>query len=124
VCRIWDWRIAADDWFVRALLEVPTGETGLAHFWGDATLSVFLADAVEVTGDGIGNDNVLCETGETCLFTPNIASDQGAEPLVDRAFIGAGGQVEDVTLISHGVLVKNDPPDPEGDTPPEETPAP
>jgi parallel beta-helix repeat protein len=115
VCRIWDWRIADDDYYVRALLEVPDGSMALAHFWGDATLSVFLPNAVEMIGDGIGNDNVLCETGETCLFTPNIASDQGGEPLVARAAIGAGGAVEDVTLLSHGVLVKNDPPDPEAD---------
>lgn len=36
-----------------------------------------LKNAYEVMGDKIGNDNNLCESGETCIITPNIGSYQG-----------------------------------------------
>ena len=37
----------------------------------------FLANAMEIMGDGIGNDNGLCETGESCIYTPNFGAYQG-----------------------------------------------
>ena len=40
-------------------------------------VSVFLRNAVEISGDLIGNDNGLCESDEICLFTPNIGAYQG-----------------------------------------------
>ncbi|MBU3915578.1 right-handed parallel beta-helix repeat-containing protein, partial [bacterium] len=44
--------------------------------------SVFLRNATEIMGDKKGNENVLCESNERCLFTPNIASYQGHGNLV------------------------------------------
>lgn len=37
----------------------------------------YLAGAIEISGDNIGNDNILCEDGETCLYTPHNGSYQG-----------------------------------------------
>jgi len=55
--------------------------------------------AVEIMGDGIGNENNLCEAGETCLHTPNIGAYQGHGELVDHAIIPAGGNLTgDVVL--------------------------
>jgi hypothetical protein len=34
-------------------------------------------NATELKGDGVGNDNGLCESNEACLFTPNLGSYQG-----------------------------------------------
>ena len=45
--------------------------------------ATFLRRAREVLNDGIGNDNLLCESNEVCLFAPNKASYQGHGPLVD-----------------------------------------
>lgn len=37
----------------------------------------FLRNAIEIDGDGIGNDNSLCEANEDCVYAPNIGADQG-----------------------------------------------
>ncbi|MDH5752099.1 MAG: hypothetical protein OEZ59_06745, partial [Deltaproteobacteria bacterium] len=91
---------------IRAL---PTGDDTLEHKWTGTAAdqaactaafpgSVYIAtndcrtthliNAVEIAGDVdgdgnmIGNDNSLCESGEDCLFTPNMASYQGHGTLV------------------------------------------
>ncbi len=51
--------------------------------------------------DGVGNDNGLSESDETCLFTPNIGSYQGHGALVEAGVIGTGGTVENVTLLQY-----------------------
>jgi hypothetical protein len=63
--------------------------------------SVFLRHAVEVMRDGLGNENLLCESGETCLFSPNIGAYQGHGEPEFLARIGAGGTVENVTLLRY-----------------------
>lgn len=40
----------------------------------DATI-IYLKNAIEI--DGLGNGNGLCESGETCLYTPNFGAYQG-----------------------------------------------
>jgi hypothetical protein len=37
----------------------------------------FLRNAIEIDGDGIGNENGLCEANEDCIYAPNIGADQG-----------------------------------------------
>lgn len=41
--------------------------------------STFIPNATEFIGDGVGNENGLCESNEVCLFTPNIGVYQGEE---------------------------------------------
>ena len=64
-------------------------------------VSVFLRNAVEISDDFIGNDNGLCETGETCMFTPNIGAYQGHGRLVSAGAFTNGLGVHDVTLVRH-----------------------
>lgn len=44
----------------------------------------FLDRAVEILGDGIGNENGLCEQNEDCVYTPNIGSYQGHTSFGDK----------------------------------------
>ncbi len=110
------------------VLNRPTGDDTLTHTWSgtpattddagceamvsgsrwNGTDSVcettLLRRAVEIQGDGAGNENTLCETGETCLFTPNIGSYQGHGSLVD-ATDGEGftaGTLTGITLMKYG----------------------
>jgi hypothetical protein len=48
---------------------------------------------------GIGNENGLCESNETCLYTPNIGSYQGHGALVAGPSIGTIGSTSNVTLV-------------------------
>lgn len=96
--RIWDWSLAAADTVIKDALSLPTGNDTLTHTWSDASTSAILRNSVEMQGDGIGNDNTLCETSEDCLYTPNIGSYQGHGSLITAGSIGTGGTIENVTL--------------------------
>ena len=104
--RIWDWSLPA------------TGDTGDAgspvlhdtlayippvyytHTWSTAVTSTFLGNTVEVIGDGIGNDNSLCESDETCIITRNIGSYQGHGPLKLHSTF-SGSVISSVTLMEY-----------------------
>jgi len=123
-CRIWDWSLRASDTTLRDVVGLPDGNDVTTHQW-PADVSecsaapggvwdplpaptgtcryTFLRNAVEVQLDGIGNDNLLCESGETCLHTPNIGSYQGHGDLVPAGSIGAGGAISNVSLLRYEV---------------------
>lgn len=121
-CRIWDWSLSASDDKLRDVLALPTASDVIVKQWNIGTTqtaaqctqfspggvwntiyarceSTFLNHAMEVLLDGIGNDNGLCESNETCTVTPNIGAYQGHGTLVQVGTIGAGGAVENVTLL-------------------------
>ena len=97
-CRIWDWSLLSTASVLRGVLTpLPTGDDTFTHTLYSGATTTFLRHAVEIEGDGIGNDNTLCESNETCLYTPNIGAYQGHGNLVDAgAFID--GAVTGVTL--------------------------
>ncbi len=59
-----------------------------------------LRNAVEIQGDGIGSENGLCESNETCLNTPNIGSYQGHGRLVSAGTF-TNGAITGVTLMQY-----------------------
>jgi hypothetical protein len=109
VCRIWDWGLRASDGVLRGTVGASRL---LTHTWatspspysqaacdtihrgsvatGNACVSVFLAGAIELEGDGVGNDDGLCESGERCVLAPNIGSYQGHGALVDAGTVTIG----------------------------------
>lgn len=68
----------------------------------DLCAARFLRNAVEVMEDGLGNENTLCESGETCLFTPHIGAYQGSGPLVSAGAF-EDGALSGITLLVHSV---------------------
>jgi len=60
----------------------------------------FLHNAVEIQGDGIGNDDTLCESDETCLYTPNMGSYQGHGNLISAGSF-VDGAISNVTLMKY-----------------------
>jgi hypothetical protein len=71
-----------------------------ASWNGSACTATFLRDAIEITDDGIGNDDLLCMSGERCLFSPNIGSYQGHGALVSAGAFTPGA-ITDVTLLRY-----------------------
>lgn len=104
-CRIWDWSLAAGDTgdkgnpVLQNVLALPTGNDTLTHTWSDLSTTTFLKNAAEVL-DGAGNDNGLCESGEICLYTPNIGSYQGHGNLVSAGTF-TNGTLTDITLMKY-----------------------
>ena len=70
--------------------------------WADnKCYTIMLRNTVEIQGDSIGNDNTLCETNETCLYTPNIGSYQGHGNLISAGSISTGGTLENIILMKY-----------------------
>ena len=59
-----------------------------------------LRNAVEVIDDSNGNNNMICESNETCLYTPNIAAYQGHGDLVSAGTF-SDGAIAGVTLLKY-----------------------
>jgi parallel beta-helix repeat protein len=126
--RIWDWSAATGDTgdaagpaLLAVVAPVPTGADVIEHAWSgpavdqaacsvlfpgslwvgtDDCRSTFLRGATELIGDGIGNDNAVCESAEACLYTPNLGSYQGHAVLLSTGpFVD--GSVSGVTLLQH-----------------------
>ncbi|MEK6742261.1 MAG: right-handed parallel beta-helix repeat-containing protein [Nitrospirota bacterium] len=95
-CRIWDWSLRSTDTVVRDVLSKPTGNDTITHTWSDASTTTFLRNAVELSGNGNG----LCESGETCLYTPNIGAYQGHGNLVSAGTF-TDGTITGVTLLKY-----------------------
>ncbi|HMZ59204.1 MAG TPA: hypothetical protein PL048_10535 [Leptospiraceae bacterium] len=57
---------------------------------------------MEIFGDGTGNDNGLCESGENCIYTPNIGSYQGYGDLVPLSAISSG-TLSNINLYKYSV---------------------
>lgn len=103
------------------VLALPTGNDTLMHIWngapgtldnagcdamvagskwnGSACGTTFLRNAVEIPGKG-GNENNLCESGETCLHSPNIGSYQGHSGL-ENAGIFIDGFLTGIRLMKY-----------------------
>ena len=99
--RIWDWSLLSSDIVIHNVLSLPTGSSTLTHTWNGGGSTAFLRSVIEISGDGIGNDNGLCESGETCLYTPNIGSYQGHGNLISAGTITTGGTITNVTILKY-----------------------
>ena len=75
--------------------------TGAGGDWAsDKCFSIFLRNASELLGDGLGNENGLCESFELCVYSPNIGAYQGEGTFTDIGTI-ASGTVQGVYLIQY-----------------------
>lgn len=74
-------------------------ETRGGVFDGGVCESTFLSGAVEWMDDHVGNENGLCESNETCLYTPNIGAYQGHGTRTTTLI--TVGEIENVTLYSY-----------------------
>ncbi len=108
--RIWDWSAANGDTgdagnpVIQSVLTAQlTGNVAnsITHTWSDASTVTFLRNSREIMGDGIGNDNGLCETDETCLFTPNIGAYQGHGTLISAGTFVDGDTLTGITLMKY-----------------------
>jgi hypothetical protein len=59
-----------------------------------------LKDAVELLFDGAGDDDGLCESNETCLFSPNAGAYQGHGDLVSAGTF-VPGRLTGITLLRY-----------------------
>ena len=105
-CRIWDWSLATSDTgdaggpALLGVLTLPAGSDTFTHTWSNLSTSTALRNAIEILDDNIGNNNGLCESDETCLYTPNIGSYQGHGNLISAGTF-TDGTLTGITLIKY-----------------------
>ncbi len=115
-CRIWDWRVVtgkplhnrsvtgtASNATFTSGSSCPDGVSG-----SDSTTmasKTFLLHAIEINGDQIGNNNSLCESGEACIYAPNMGSFQGEGALLQPC-IFTDGVVSGVTVWAYSISGK------------------
>jgi parallel beta-helix repeat protein len=116
-CQLWDWSLALGDLGdlgpngavgggddVPVLLDAvtpPTGNDAVTHNWAGGGSVTLLLNAVEQRDAATGDNDGLCESGETCLYTPNIGAYQGHGALQSAGSIGSGGTVENIQLVEY-----------------------
>ena len=129
LCRVWDLGLREADARLRAVYGTarngepcPDSVTGsrdgsgrilqdvyLAEMGGDGICdeddtcspapNVFLAHAIEVLHDFRGDDDTLCETGEACIFAPNLGAYQGdGDWRSNTCAFQDGDDISDVTM--------------------------
>ena len=113
-CRIWDWRLSSGDTMV--LNRSQLGNAPNSPFIGgsacpaaadgnqvltDAQGQTYLLNAVEIPGEPFGNDNGLCESGETCIYSPNFGAYQGEGIPSGQSCVFHDGAVTGVTLYNY-----------------------
>ncbi|MEQ1877372.1 MAG: hypothetical protein ABL958_12070, partial [Bdellovibrionia bacterium] len=115
-CRIYDWRISASDTIVKNRSE--NGSSPNAPFidgaacppavGGSVAISdrqivrhTYLLNAVEIDHDQIGNDNGLCESMESCVYSPNFGSYLGEVDPFTRSCVFQDGLVSGVSMYAY-----------------------
>ncbi|MDH5217554.1 MAG: hypothetical protein OEX19_07655, partial [Gammaproteobacteria bacterium] len=103
-CRIWDWNLLGTDTVARNIntlhLMGNVADTVSHTLLSGATVA-FLRNAVEIAGDGFGDDDGLCESSETCLYTPNIGVYQGHGAWISAGTFVDGDTLTGITLLMH-----------------------
>jgi len=118
-CRIWDFRLLASDSVFRNVTN--DGSTQNSSFTSGTTCpqavngnttaqdqqgNTFLINAVEITYDAIhnpnGNNNGLCESGEGCIYSPNIGAYQGeGDPFSQGTCTFQNGTISNVQMYAY-----------------------
>ncbi len=105
-CRIWDLTLRSMDggdsgWPVlQEVLPLPDGNDTRTHNRSDGSTTTFLKAAGEILGDGVGDEDGLCESNETCIYNPNIGSYQSVGNASGSANIGTGGALVNIQLVN------------------------
>jgi hypothetical protein len=62
----------------------------------------FLLNATEIFFDYVGDDDGLCESGERCVYAPNMGAYQGhGDHMIECVFSDGGGPVTGVTMYAY-----------------------
>ncbi len=100
-CRVMDWRLQAGS---DALGGDEVSAAAEEHVFATNPASTveFLPNALELIGEGVGNDDGLCEAGEACVMATNVGAYVGHGSLQERSL--AAGEtlpLEGIALLRY-----------------------
>ncbi len=108
-CVIWDWRLRPSDTEIRNRNGIfQAGGACPASVQGDEVIvdqktspNTYLANALEIMEDLRGDEDGLCESGESCVFSPSAGAYQGQGTYQAKPCVFADGMVTGVTMYGH-----------------------
>ena len=104
-CSVWDWRLDSADTKVKnykgATLPCPASISGNDTITDSSGTYTYMAQALEIVRDGIGNDNGLCESNEACIYTPNLGSYQGSGDFYSTQCTFTDGTLSGITMFAY-----------------------
>lgn|GEM_PF-1638770 len=107
-CALMDYGIKTNSSAILNTLPCPSANSSLNHTFfrnvsntSDDVQATFLVRAQEIFGDRLGNDNGLCEQGETCLRVKNYGAYQGHGNLVASSCPALTGAFDQVKLLEY-----------------------
>ncbi len=112
-CAIWDWRLRVSDSKLRNRNGAFVNGAGCpASVHGDAVVAdqltalanLYLLNASEIMEDGIGDDDGLCESDESCLYSPNLGNYQGHGTIGTCTFDDNSASTSVTGVTMHGYL--------------------
>lgn len=84
-CQLWDLSLKKTDVTARNINSCPDGNSVISY-----NSNTVLKNAVEILNDGIGDEDGLCESNETCLYIPNSGAYQGHGNLISASSTSPG----------------------------------
>ena len=63
--------------------------------------NTFLKNAYEIVGDAIGNEDGLCETGESCIHMPHLGAYTGSGNYTTKNCTFSDGTITGVTVYDY-----------------------
>lgn len=115
-CQIWDFRVTTSDTVIRnrsndgnnANATFANNSTCPAAVHGNKTLTdqqttsnTFLINALEIRGDAVGDDDGLCESNESCIYSPNFGVYQVSGDYTSQSCIFQDGTVSGVKMYAY-----------------------
>ena len=118
-CKIFDWRLASGDGIFKNKTNdvtstnasftngsnCPTAISGSNTITDNVTYapSTFLTNAFEIVGDSIGDEDGLCESNESCIYSPNLGVYQGEGDYRTNTCTFSDGTVSSVKMYAYPV---------------------
>ncbi|MCM2277255.1 MAG: hypothetical protein NDJ89_04210 [Oligoflexia bacterium] len=118
LCRIFDFRVLASDTRIRNTtgngasqnpgfqngeLCPPLLDGNVVTVDQSTPPRTYLRNAIEILGREGGNHNGFCESGETCLYTPNFGAYQGEGDFTTKSCVFKDGIVSGVKIYAYPV---------------------
>lgn len=114
-CALWDWRLkstATDilnyNGTLTANAACPSSVSGSQTITDGNSVSpnTYLVNAIEIFQDDIGDDDGLCETGESCIFAPHFGAYMG-EGSYSQTCTFTNGTVSNVRMYGYSTQYSN-----------------
>jgi hypothetical protein len=106
-CGQWNWSLSAGSVLKGVLPQMNNGQAcpaalnGATEYLTYALTREFLIAAIEIAEDRVGNDNGICESGESCIYARSIGVDQGSGSANQTCSYSGSANLAGITIYGY-----------------------